>query len=64
MEVDVFGPGDDGDGEDADVKSSSRSEEHTSELQTLVNHVCRFLLEKKKENPRDPRRENSSLGPT
>ena len=25
-----------------------RSEEHTSELQSLVNLVCRLLLEKKK----------------
>ena len=28
----------------------SRSEEHTSELQSLVNLVCRLLLEKKKKN--------------
>src|SRR5438477_8250110 len=27
-----------------------RSEEHTSELQSHVNLVCRLLLEKKKEN--------------
>ena len=27
-----------------------RSEEHTSELQSLVNLVCRLLLEKKKNN--------------
>ena len=27
-----------------------RSEEHTSELQSLVNLVCRLLLEKKKTN--------------
>ena len=27
-----------------------RSEEHTSELQSLVNLVCRLLLEKKKHN--------------
>ena len=27
---------------------SSRSEEHTSELQSLVNLVCRLLLDKKK----------------
>src|SRR5437016_11673816 len=27
---------------------SSRSEEHTSELQSLTNLVCRLLLEKKK----------------
>src|SRR5438093_4181841 len=29
-----------------------RSEEHTSELQSLTNLVCRLLLEKKKTNPR------------
>src|SRR5437016_8786761 len=29
-------------------KSVSRSEEHTSELQSLTNLVCRLLLEKKK----------------
>src|SRR5437016_10621799 len=27
-----------------------RSEEHTSELQSLTNLVCRLLLEKKKQN--------------
>src|SRR2546425_9043592 len=30
-----------------------RSEEHTSELQSLAYLVCRLLLEKKKHNPRD-----------
>src|SRR5258706_10443378 len=29
---------------------SSRSEEHTSELQSLTNLVCRLLLEKKKDS--------------
>src|SRR5438093_2367896 len=29
----------------------NRSEEHTSELQSLTNLVCRLLLEKKKEQP-------------
>src|SRR5688500_19362213 len=29
---------------------TSRSEEHTSELQSPCNLVCRLLLEKKKEN--------------
>src|SRR5437016_10113955 len=29
---------------------ASRSEEHTSELQSLTNLVCRLLLEKKKTN--------------
>ena len=31
-----------------------RSEEHTSELQSLTNLVCRLLLEKKKKRPRPP----------
>src|SRR6476659_11380988 len=30
--------------------SSTRSEEHTSELQSLRHLVCRLLLEKKKKN--------------
>src|SRR2546430_3492309 len=30
-----------------------RSEEHTSELQSQSNLVCRLLLEKKKEQPRE-----------
>src|SRR2546430_3471013 len=33
-------------------RASSRSEEHTSELQSQSNLVCRLLLEKKKTNPR------------
>src|SRR5438876_4800309 len=32
---------------------SSRSEEHTSELQSPVHLVCRLLLEKKKDLPTD-----------
>src|SRR5438093_6379884 len=31
---------------------TKRSEEHTSELQSLTNLVCRLLLEKKKPSPR------------
>src|SRR5258706_7313079 len=31
-----------------DLWPASRSEEHTSELQSLTNLVCRLLLEKKK----------------
>src|SRR5437016_11581051 len=31
----------------------ARSEEHTSELQSLTNLVCRLLLEKKKPVPND-----------
>src|SRR5262249_59824405 len=32
----------------ANISADSRSEEHTSELQSLTNLVCRLLLEKKK----------------
>src|SRR5258706_8532070 len=32
------------------IEVSMRSEEHTSELQSLTNLVCRLLLEKKKKN--------------
>src|SRR5438093_2573330 len=32
---------------------NSRSEEHTSELQSLTNLVCRLLLEKKKKTKQD-----------
>src|SRR5438046_9128649 len=35
-----------------DIDSMSRSEEHTSELQSLTNLVCRLLLEKKKRQAR------------
>src|SRR5260370_23677104 len=34
----------------------ARSEEHTSELQSHLNLVCRLLLEKKKNSPRASRR--------
>src|SRR2546426_11751599 len=37
-----------GDGESALVGAARRSEEHTSELQSPCNLVCRLLLEKKK----------------
>src|SRR5262249_59394133 len=33
------------------TRQRRRSEEHTSELQSLTNLVCRLLLEKKKANP-------------
>src|SRR5260370_29447332 len=32
------------------LKKNRRSEEHTSELQSHLNLVCRLLLEKKKDN--------------
>src|SRR2546422_3528821 len=33
--------------------SANRSEEHTSELQSRLHLVCRLLLEKKKNQPRE-----------
>src|SRR5438046_4773442 len=41
--------------------ATHRSEEHTSELQSLTNLVCRLLLEKKKTNnrPEKCRRRNT-----
>src|SRR5437016_10866569 len=35
------------------MKHGQRSEEHTSELQTLTNIVCRLLPEKKKQRERN-----------
>src|SRR5258706_5372937 len=35
-------------GQFREQRSTNRSEEHTSELQSLTNLVCRLLLEKKK----------------
>src|SRR5256885_6720088 len=35
-------------------KEKARSEEHTSELQSPCNLVCRLLLEKKKQTQRHP----------
>src|SRR5438046_3957432 len=40
-----------------DRKSAERSEEHTSELQSLTNLVCRLLLEKKKNKTHTNNRE-------
>src|SRR2546430_13506160 len=37
-----------------------RSEEHTSELQSQSNLVCRLLLEKKKHTPSDPNLNSTS----
>src|SRR5262249_57846098 len=40
-------------GEQAGGFQGDRSEEHTSELQSLTNLVCRLLLEKKKREQQD-----------
>src|SRR2546430_15766654 len=42
--------GRDRDAHQGDLRRSRRSEEHTSELQSQSNLVCRLLLEKKKKN--------------
>src|SRR5260370_15373295 len=39
-------------GPQSEVGEFPRSEEHTSELQSHLNLVCRLLLEKKKKEPR------------
>src|SRR2546430_13720173 len=46
---------------DSTVKSSVRSEEHTSELQSQSNLVCRLLLEKKKTTTQYPRTTNAHI---
>src|SRR5256886_3209881 len=55
-EVGVAGPAQLGDRVDGGVdvtEHTQRSEEHTSELQSQSNLVCRLLLEKKKKNLHD-----------
>src|SRR5256885_8461447 len=46
----VFVAGQAGHGVDGSLPDGGRSEEHTSELQSPCNLVCRLLLEKKKKN--------------
>src|SRR5262249_58367075 len=41
-------------------RRSARSEEHTSELQSLTNLVCRLLLEKKKHTAQDSQSQHVS----
>src|SRR5262249_61311118 len=43
-------------------RNSIRSEEHTSELQSLTNLVCRLLLEKKKREETRPASDSRSRG--
>src|SRR2546425_7058387 len=43
------------------VQNPTRSEEHTSELQSLAYLVCRLLLEKKKKNRKQKSRTKSHL---
>src|SRR2546426_9221494 len=44
------------------VLGDRRSEEHTSELQSPCNLVCRLLLEKKKKNTTQPQRHHHLEG--
>src|SRR5438034_8050705 len=44
---------------DATARSHSRSEEHTSELQSHSDLVCRLLLEKKKKQKKNSSHTNS-----
>src|SRR2546427_1904576 len=46
-----------GDAEVRRTRTSTRSEEHTSELQSQSNLVCRLLLEKKKKKQNENTRE-------
>src|SRR2546427_6946919 len=48
----------------AKENGQARSEEHTSELQSQSNLVCRLLLEKKKKNPPMISPEHTSPLPT
>src|SRR5690625_6478754 len=44
----------------SDINASTRSEEHTSELQSRGHLVCRLLLEKKKEKKKHNQRIHTS----
>src|SRR2546430_11239239 len=44
-----------------DAPVSGRSEEHTSELQSQSNLVCRLLLEKKKDNDARHKHSNAQI---
>src|SRR5437016_10854789 len=43
------------------LMTAHRSEEHTSELQSLTNLVCRLLLEKKKKKKKDNNAHNTDI---
>src|SRR2546426_3899677 len=45
----------------ARIRADRRSEEHTSELQSPCNLVCRLLLEKKKKTTKPHRHESRSI---
>src|SRR5207249_5926774 len=43
------------------AKTSTRSEEHTSELQSRFDLVCRLLLEKKKKKKKSNNQQNKNI---
>src|SRR5438093_9325926 len=43
------------------AKVHNRSEEHTSELQSLTNLVCRLLLEKKKKKKKKKKQKKTNI---
>src|SRR2546427_5853345 len=45
-------------------KEDGRSEEHTSELQSQSNLVCRLLLEKKKKTTHEGKHQSMSMSPS
>src|SRR5258706_9337603 len=45
------------------ARYAERSEEHTSELQSLTNIVCRLLLEKKKKQKNNTIKANNCISP-
>ena len=45
----------------ASITDPTRSEEHTSELQSLTNLVCRLLLEKKKNQKKKKKTNETQL---
>src|SRR5437016_9223699 len=47
--------------DDAEHEAVRRSEEHTSELQSLTNLVCRLLLEKKNKQTYDEQAEKKEM---
>src|SRR4051812_49571263 len=54
----------DTDGDAVREETHLRSEEHTSELQSHVNLVCRLLLEKKNNKRRDRGGDDRGVAPT
>src|SRR5690606_42037605 len=54
-------PGNPPSADPSQARPADRSEEHTSELQSRENLVCRLLLEKKKNRPAIPAQQTTEL---